>query len=119
MRKFHQVFYVELLVHPTDHLLAVRPSVKENRRAVHWAKSVHGLIYPRGMGGAAFLSNLFALLEWNPACKYCVRGIRRSKEDESVILFDTHETEIYIPSASTETGEWGGPGFIGNVTFWE
>lgn len=112
VRKFHQVFYVELLVHPTDHLLAVRPSVKENRRAVHWAKSVHGLTYPRGMGGAAFLPNLFALLEWNPACKYRVRGIRRAKENESVILFDMHETEIFIPSASTETGDGAAQGSL-------
>jgi len=98
VRKFGKILFVEMLIHPSEHLFAVRPCSKENRNAVQWAKSINGQYYPRDVRGAAFVPTLYRIFGWKQNCRYRVRGIRRQKDDETVVVFDMRETEIFIPS---------------------
>ena len=107
IRRFSRVLFVEMLVHPDEHLFAVRPCSKENRNAVQWAKLSNGQYYPREVRSAAYIPTLRQIFGWKPDCKYRVRGIYRRKEEESVVVFDMRETEIFI-SADTLTAELDG-----------
>jgi len=96
VRKFDKALYVEMLVDPRQNLFAVRPCSKELRTAVQWARVDNGLYYSRGISGAAYIKTLYELFGWNPGYKYRARGIRRQKKDETLIIFNMNETEVFI-----------------------
>lgn len=98
LQKLGCIPYVELLIHPEMHQLAVRPSKKEVRTSVKWATAADVKYHPKIISGAAFLPTVFELFGWNAEYRYRVTGIRRQKEDETVLLFDLHETEVLIPA---------------------
>jgi len=89
--------YIELLVHPTEKLLAVRECSPEHRGAIRWAKFVGDKAYTRQFGGTAYLGTLFDILGWNLAWGYRLRGAVRNIGGEPVAFFDARETEMLIP----------------------
>lgn len=104
LRKFNNAQYVELLVHPLHHLLAVRISTKEVRNSIQWSKADgNGEIQPKAIPGAAFLETLYDLFDWDVEFKYRVCGIRRQQDKEAVLMFDMDETEIFMPEESIES----------------
>lgn len=103
VRKFDNAQYVELLVHPLHHLLAVRASKKEVRNSVQWAKlNNNGDFLPRQLAGTAFLNTFYDLFDWDPRYKYRLCGVRRQQDTESVIMFDMDETEVFMPEDALE-----------------
>ena len=96
VRKFDKILYVEMLVNPNENLFAVRPCSTEIRNAVQWARISNGLYYSRNISCAAYIKTLYELFGWNLGYKYRVRGIRRQKDDEVLMIFDMNETEIFI-----------------------
>ena len=101
-RKFDKELYVEMLVHPGEQLFAVRPCSKEARNAIRWMKITDDDYCSRPISGAAYLSTLYKIFGWNTACRYRVRGIRRQKNNESILIFDMRETEIFISDATAD-----------------
>lgn len=92
--KLNAAPYVELLIHPSKKMLAVRRSTKEVRHSVNWTHNGA----PRPISGAAFLPMLYKLLGWDEQFKYRVQGIRKQENDEVILLFDMSDTEILIPN---------------------
>ncbi len=102
IRKFAKELYVEMLVHPHEHLLAVRPCAKECRNAVRWAMINEANYNPRDISGAAYLNTLFGMFGWDTELRYRVRGVRRQKDNESVVIFDMRDTEILISNMAAD-----------------
>ena len=98
IRKFQAVPQVELLVHPGERLMAVRPAQDNLRHAIRWTKAG----CPRAVGGAAFLPTLYRLFHWNMEYRYRVQGVFRQKGNEAVLLFDLYSAEALIPSKYLE-----------------
>lgn len=96
VRKFDKALYVEMLVNPNENLFAVRPCPEKARNAVQWSKVDNGVYYSRNISCAAYIRTLYELFGWNLEYKYRVRGIRRQKNNEILMLFDMNETEIFI-----------------------
>jgi DNA invertase Pin-like site-specific DNA recombinase len=96
IRKFDKTLYVEMLVNPNENLFAVRPCTKEMRNAVQWAKVSGGVYYQRNISCAAYIDTLYKLFGWNTEYKYRIRGVRRQKNDESLVIFNINETEVFI-----------------------
>lgn len=96
LQKLGSIPYVELLIHPIMHQLAVRPSKKEIRTSIKWASVVNEKYHPKIISGAAFLSTVFELFGWNAEYRYRITGIRRQKDSETVLLFNLYETEVLI-----------------------
>ena len=40
---------------------------------------------------------MYEILGWKPENKYRIRGTRRQRGNETIIMFDLHETEVLIP----------------------
>lgn len=83
VRKLNKALYIEMLVHPSEHLLVARHCTKETRNAVQWAKLNDGQYYSREISCAAFINTLYDLFDWRSYCKYRIRGICRRKEARS------------------------------------
>lgn len=105
IRKLDQITHVQLLFDPIQHLLAVRPTSKEDRHGVNWAKIYERSCTPRTVSGSAFLPTLYDILGWKPENKYRICGVRRQRDNEIIILFDLHDTEVYIPVANNGHGK--------------
>lgn len=100
IKKFDKKMYVEILVNPVQHLLAVRPCDKTVRNALKWSRlTPDGDYVPKVISGAAFIKTMYDLFEWVPEYRYRIRGIKRTKGDESILIFDLKETELFIPKA--------------------
>jgi len=97
VRKLNDAPTVEFLFDPVNHLFAVRPIIKEDQHAIFWAT-----IYPtwcrlRKVNGSAFMPVMYEILGWKPENKYRIRGVRRQRGNETILMFDLHETEVLIP----------------------
>ena len=103
VRKFDNNQFVELLINPTKNLFAVRPSNKDCRTAIKWGKIKNDIISAKTISVAAFIKTLYTLFSWNPSYKYRVNGNKYQKDDESLIIFDMTETEVFI--AQNANGE--------------
>ena len=104
VRKFNSQF-IEILVHPSERFIAIRPSTKDSRNSVQWSKKHNGLIVPRQISGAAFLPNIFDLFNLDTECRYRIIGVKRQNNDESIILFYLEDTEMLIPNATIVAAE--------------
>lgn len=100
IEKLENTAQIEMLVHPTEHLLAIRPCSTSVRNGISWAKTVNGKLYSKEVGGIAFLGTIFELFGWNTSYKYRVRGIRRRKDEQAILVFDMYDTEVFIPKES-------------------
>ena len=110
LRKFGEIKTVELLIHPSSYLLAVRPcTLEDNRNKVQWARLRNGVLVPRYIYGAAFLPTLYELFGWNPNCKYRVLGVAHQKGSENVLIFNMKETEVRIPNEVPATTDKDSP----------
>lgn len=99
LRRLSGCEYVELLVHPGHMLLAVRPCRKNSRHAIRWSKLKDGKMIPRQIHGSAYLPTLFALFEWKKECRYKILGICHQNGNESILIFNLRETEVFIPDS--------------------
>lgn len=96
VRKYARGDRVELLIHPTNKLLAVKAAPKDSRHYVTWARPKGGQLFGKEIPCAAFGATLFELLGWSTGCKYRAYGTLIERDGESVMLFDLSEAEVYI-----------------------
>lgn len=109
VRKLEKAIYIEMLVHPHEHLLAARRCTKETRNAIRWALVDDGQYYPRNISCAAYIETLYKIFGWNLGCRYRVRGLHRQKDQEAVIIFDVRETEMFIPQSVLDSRQDDNP----------
>ena len=97
VRKFDSN-YVEFLIQPYEHILAIRPCSKDSKNGVQWSRKSNGKIIPRAISGSAYLPTLFELFGWNPELKYKLTGTKR----DSYLFFTLSDTEVFIPPSQLE-----------------
>ena len=97
VRKFDSN-YVEFLIQPYEHILAIRPCSKDSKNGVQWSRKSNGKIIPRAISGSAYLPTLFELFGWNPELKYKLTGTKK----DSYLFFTLSDTEVFIPPSQLE-----------------
>ena len=90
--------YVEFLIHPYEHILAIRPCNKDSKNSLQWSKKSDGKTVPKDVSGSAYLPTLFELFGWNPDLKYKLTGTKK----DSYLFFDLSDTEVFIPSSKLD-----------------
>ena len=96
IRKMQSDLYVEMLIHPTERKIAIRPSNKENRNAVMWAKMEAGQKVPRVIAGTAYIGTIFSLFRWNPEYRYRMNGKLYRNDSGDALVFTAQDTGILI-----------------------
>ena len=96
LRRMKTDTYVELLVHPLEHKLAVRPTHRENRNAVAWSKTRYGKTEVRSIPCTAFVQTLFALLGWDISNKYRLIGSMFRNGEEAVCVFCADMADVFL-----------------------
>lgn len=88
--------YVELLVHPLNKQLAIRPTEKANRYGIPWAKGDAGSQANRGVGCAAFGGVMAGLLGYEDYEKYKIYGRIYRDSNTAVCIFTKYDSCVYI-----------------------
>ena len=98
IQKLNEAKFVELLIHPVQKVLAVRPAEENPRHSLRWTRlSGQGKWMSRKIGGAAFIPTLYQLFSWNVEYKYCIKGVCHRNAENSILLFRWADAEIFIP----------------------
>jgi hypothetical protein len=95
IRKFPGIEYIELKVHPHNHMLAVIPCTRKHKQKMRWARLHDDAVNARVISGGAFLETLYELFSWDLKIRYRLRGeIVRHGQDVAV-LFNAKKPEIF------------------------
>ena len=96
LRRMNSDMYVEMLIHPTERKIAVRPTTKENRNAVKWAGIEAGQKVPRNIACSAFIHTIFSLFGWNTEYRYRLYGALFRNKDEDAFIFSARDAGVLI-----------------------
>ena len=88
VRKFGNNVYVEMLINPIKRQFAIRPTTKQNRNSVVFAKLSEGKYIPKDVPAAAFTDTLYSLFGWNTDYKYRILGSLYEYDDEIAYIFE-------------------------------
>ena len=105
LRKFAKIQYIEIISHPKDKKLAIRPTTKDNRNAVKWANVLDGVYTPRDISAGAFYQTLTSLMGWSQSIKYKIMGVLYKNAEEKAYVFSALESQAYVKSYLVENSE--------------
>ncbi len=97
IRNLKKTAYVELLLHPVQKCMVVRPSSKDQKNSLKWAKARGDDYYSRTVFCSTFLPVLFDLMGWEPEYRYRIKGVKKRHESGDIVLFNLREPGIIIP----------------------
>ena len=87
MRKFFAVPYVQLLLHPTQRKIALRPCNEGDVHSIRWRPNSKRTLYSKSISCPHFCNALFQIMGWDPDYLYRVRGTWASKDSDQIIVF--------------------------------
>lgn len=87
MRKFAGVNYVQLLLHPTDRKLAIRPCGDKDVHHISWRVDPEKPFVPKTISCPHFGTALFQIMDWNPDFTYHIRGSWAARARDEIIVF--------------------------------
>ena len=96
VRKFSSVSNIQILLHPAERKLAIRPCGENDVYNVNWRTDPDGPLYPKSYICRHFSAALFDIMEWNPDFSYRIRGVWASRRDDEIIIFDLSEAVAAI-----------------------
>lgn len=91
--KMNKSNYVELLFEPTEKLLAIRSCLPNHEYAIKWVTTKDDKITPSTRSSSGISNILFKCMDWDPNDRYRMVGVRRTKDNKSVVLFDLNGAE--------------------------
>ena len=89
--------YAEVLLHPSERLIAVRPTDVGNRNAIPWDG--------KGISSSALCPVIFKLLGWNSIWKYKIIADCFVRGKERVLIFNLSEPEFQFVETISENEE--------------
>lgn len=87
-RKFSDVGYIQLLVHPTERKIAIRPCGERDAFRIRWRLDVARPLNTKVINCQYFSAALYKIMEWNPEYQYKIRGTWAARGNEQIIIFD-------------------------------
>ena len=102
MRRFENVSYIQLLLHPLERKIAIRPCNKQDTHSIRWRPDSSRRISSKTLNCMHFGNALFGIMEWNPDYNYKIRGIWAKRGEEQIIVFNLNDAvpAIFIPQES-------------------
>lgn len=91
--KMKNTSYIEMLFEPTDKLIAIRSSSASHEYAIKWGSTKDDKIVPQTKTSFGISNVLFNCMEWDTNSRYRMVGVRRTKADETIVIFDLNNAE--------------------------
>jgi len=88
IRKFSDVPFVQLLLHPTERKIAIRPCKEEDVHSIRWRSDTDRPCISKAICCQHFGNALFQIMDWNPDYLYRVRGTWAARGADEIIVFN-------------------------------
>lgn len=88
MKSFGEVGFIQLLLHPAERKIAIRPCRERDTHSIRWRPDPDKPIYSKKLNCQHFGNALFSIMQWDPEYIYRVRGIWAKRGAEQIIVFN-------------------------------
>jgi DNA invertase Pin-like site-specific DNA recombinase len=105
IRKMPNVEYVEILMHPIDRLIAVRPCSENNPNAILWKKVYKNRLQSTHVSSATFANLLYELMGWKDEWQIEIVANCKNRDQDSILLFDLKEPIFKVKKTKRITDE--------------
>ena len=96
LKKFHETDYVQILVNSSTKTFTLYPSQEGVLDALPWCSSGGGKRKPRQLSCPLFSAKIYALMDWNPDCRYRLTGKHLRENGEQLLAFDLRSAEAFL-----------------------
>lgn len=95
IKKLPDIDFVQVLVNPERHKLAVRPCSEEEKDSFRWCSNGKKRA-PKQITCRIFFAKIVALMGWNPEYRYKLLGKLIRSNGELLFIFDLNTPEIFV-----------------------
>ncbi len=88
VQKFENVAFIQLLLHPTERKIAIRPCLRNDAHSIKWRPDPDKPVYIKTLNCQHFGNALYSIMNWNPDFVYKIRGTWASRDSEQIIVFN-------------------------------
>ena len=88
VQKFDRIAYIQLLLHPAERRIAIRPCRKADAHSIRWRPDPEKPVYTKTLNCQHFGNALYSIMNWNPDYSYKIRGTWASRGSEQIIVFN-------------------------------
>lgn len=88
VQKFGSIAYIQLLLHPSERRIAIRPCKKADPHSIRWRPDPEKPVYSKTLNCQHFGTALYSIMDWNPDYVYKVRGTWASRGNDQIIVFN-------------------------------
>lgn len=110
LRRFPGVTHIQLLIHPEQKRLIIRPCQPDTPDSLRWARGSENELTNRDLLCRIFAAKVFDLMNWNSQYRYKILGKPAVYKDEILFLFKLSDFELFLGNSKKQTshlpGEW-------------
>ncbi|WP_026659603.1 recombinase family protein [Butyrivibrio sp. AC2005] len=106
IKKMNNPAKVDIFVHPTRKIIAVRKAIENSKHAIQWCKQKDEITIPAHISGAAFIPTLYKLFGWKSGNRYKLIGNAHSKNGETVLIFNATEAYVMADNHPAYPAKW-------------
>lgn len=98
VRSFSEAGYVQLLIHPSDRRIALRPCSRHAVHSIRWRVNTDAAPGIKVINAPYFAESLYKIMGWNPDYQYIARGTYLEQGSEKIIVFDVSSaiSAVYV-----------------------
>ncbi|MDE6879768.1 MAG: hypothetical protein K2P20_00235, partial [Oscillospiraceae bacterium] len=97
LRRFPGVTHIQILIHPEQRRLIIRPCLPDTPDSLRWAKSKGGKeLSNRNMLCKIFAAKVFDLMKWDLDYRYKMLGRTAVYQEEILFLFKLTDFELFL-----------------------
>ena len=96
VQKFDNIAYIQLLLHPAERRIAIRPCKKADAHSIRWRPDPEKPVSSKTLNCQHFGNALYSIMNWNPDYVYKIRGTWAARGSEQIIVFN-------LPNAAPST----------------
>ena len=107
LRRFPGVVYIQLLIHPDEKRLIIRPCQADAPDSLRWASGGgEREIKNRDMLCQIFAAKLFELMQWDKSYRYKMLGKPAVYNNEALYLFKLTDFELFVNNGAKTRRSW-------------
>lgn len=103
VKNFIDVVYVQLLLHPSERKIAIRPCGEDSTHSIKWRSGTAKPPHTKALCCRHFGAALFRIMEWNPDFLYRVRGTWVRRDDGQMMIFNLENAISVLFTPVSET----------------
>ncbi|MCI9115730.1 hypothetical protein AALD01_17895 [Oscillospiraceae bacterium 21-37] len=109
LRRFPGITHIQILIHPGQKRLIIRPCLPDAPDSLRWAKGSEKERASRDMLCRIFAAKVFDLMGWDGEYRYKVMGNPAVYQNEMLFLFKLTDFELFAGGSQRHSylpGEW-------------